>query len=176
MDPTNGQINQYDVVVVGGGPGGSTASTVLAMLGHKVLLLEKEKFPRYHIGESLLPYGFFPLKRIGMVEKLNASHFPRKYAVQFAGQDGRVSRRSISTSTCSTKRPSPGRSSAANSTTCCWRTPVKRASKFARRPRPRASFGRTGGSRALWPSARMAASTKSALPRPSMPAGAKYSL
>ncbi len=91
MDPTNGQINQYDVVVVGGGPGGSTASTVLAMLGHKVLLLEKEKFPRYHIGESLLPYGFFPLKRIGMVEKLNASHFPRKYAVQFAGQDGRVS-------------------------------------------------------------------------------------
>jgi flavin-dependent dehydrogenase len=81
----------YDVLVIGGGPAGSTSSAVLAMHGHKVLLLEKEKFPRYHIGESLLPFGYFPLKRIGMVEKLNASHFPRKYAVQFASQDGRVS-------------------------------------------------------------------------------------
>ena len=61
------------------------------MHGHKVLLLEKEKFPRYHIGESLLPFGYFPLQRIGMIEKLKKSHFPRKYAVQFAGQDGRVS-------------------------------------------------------------------------------------
>ncbi len=83
--------DNYDVVVVGGGPAGSTSSTVLAMHGHKVLLLEKEIFPRYHIGESLLPFGYFPLKRIGMVEKLNKSHFPRKYAVQFASQDGRVS-------------------------------------------------------------------------------------
>ncbi len=83
--------NEYDVVVVGGGPAGSASSTVLAMHGHKVLLLEKEKFPRYHIGESLLPFGYFPLERIGMIEKLKKSHFPRKYAVQFAGQDGRVS-------------------------------------------------------------------------------------
>jgi flavin-dependent dehydrogenase len=79
------------VVVVGGGPAGSTSSAVLAMHGHKVLLVEKEKFPRYHIGESLLPFGYFPLARIGMIEKLNKSHFPRKYAVQFAAQDGRVS-------------------------------------------------------------------------------------
>jgi len=83
--------NQVDVVVVGGGPAGSTSSAVLAMHGHKVLLLEKEKFPRYHIGESLLPFGFFPLQRIGMIEKLKKSHFPRKYAVQFASQDGRIS-------------------------------------------------------------------------------------
>ncbi len=87
----NGQDTYYDVVVIGGGPAGSASSTVLAMHGHKVLLLEKEKFPRYHIGESLLPFGYFPLKRIGMVEKLNRSHFVRKYAVQFANQDGRVS-------------------------------------------------------------------------------------
>jgi flavin-dependent dehydrogenase len=83
--------NHYDVIIVGGGPAGSTAASVLAMHGHKVLLLEKEKFPRYHIGESLLPFGYFPLQRIGMIEKLNKSHFPRKYAVQFASQDGRVS-------------------------------------------------------------------------------------
>jgi flavin-dependent dehydrogenase len=91
MTSTNGQENHCDVVVVGGGPAGSTASAVLAMHGHKVILLEKEKFPRYHIGESLLPFGYFPLQRIGMIEKLNRSHFPRKYAVQFASQDGRVS-------------------------------------------------------------------------------------
>jgi flavin-dependent dehydrogenase len=81
----------YDVLVVGGGPAGCASSTALAMHGHKVLLLEKEKFPRYHIGESLLPFGYFPLQRIGMVEKLNKSNFTRKYAVQFASQDGRVS-------------------------------------------------------------------------------------
>jgi len=91
MNSTNGQKNHYDVVVIGGGPGGSTASAVLAMHGHKVLLLEREKFPRYHIGESLLPFAYFPLERIGMVEKLIKSHFVRKYAVQFASQDGRIS-------------------------------------------------------------------------------------
>jgi flavin-dependent dehydrogenase len=91
MNSMNARENSYDVVVVGGGPAGSTSSAVLAMHGHKVLVLEKEKFPRYHIGESLLPFGYFPLKRIGMLEKLEKSHFPRKYAVQFAGQDGRIS-------------------------------------------------------------------------------------
>lgn len=86
-----GQTVTYDVVVVGGGPAGAMASTVLAMHGHRVLLLEKEKFPRYHIGESFLPYSYFPLQRIGMVDKLGEEKFVRKYAVQFAGQDGRVS-------------------------------------------------------------------------------------
>ena len=81
----------YDVIVVGGGPAGSSSSAVLAMNGYKVLVVEKEKFPRYHIGESLLPFGYFPLERIGMIEKLKKSHFPRKYAVQFASPDGRVS-------------------------------------------------------------------------------------
>ena len=48
--------SEYDVVIVGGGPAGSTVASVLAQEGRRVLLLEKEKFPRYHIGESLLPF------------------------------------------------------------------------------------------------------------------------
>lgn len=85
------EAKDYDVVVVGGGPSGSTAATVLALEGRRVLLLEKEKFPRYHIGESLLPFCYFPLRRIGMIERMKASAFPRKYAVQFVSIDGRVS-------------------------------------------------------------------------------------
>jgi flavin-dependent dehydrogenase len=81
----------YEAIVVGGGPAGSTAAAVLAQKGRRVLLLEKEKFPRYHIGESLLPYGYFTLQRIGVLEKMKASHFPKKYSVQFVGTSGRAS-------------------------------------------------------------------------------------
>jgi hypothetical protein len=61
---TDMATNEYDVIVVGGGPGGSTAASVTAMDGHRVLLLERETFPRYQIGESLLPstiHGTLPL-------------------------------------------------------------------------------------------------------------------
>ena len=56
--------------------------------GHDVLILEKEKFPRYHIGESLMPYCYFPLERLGVVDQLMESACPRKYCVQFVRQDG----------------------------------------------------------------------------------------
>jgi flavin-dependent dehydrogenase len=82
---------RYDAIVVGGGPAGSTAAAVLAQKGRRVILLEKEKFPRYHIGESLLPYGYFTLQRIGMLDKMKASHFTKKYSVQFVGTSGRAS-------------------------------------------------------------------------------------
>ena len=61
------------------------------MKGRRVVLLEKEKFPRYHIGESLLPYGYFTLERLGVLERMKASAFTRKYSVQFVGTHGRAS-------------------------------------------------------------------------------------
>lgn len=81
----------YDAIVVGCGPAGSTAAAVLASKGRRVVVLEKEKFPRYHIGESLIPYTYFPLQRIGLIEKMKASHFTKKYSVQFVSPNGRAS-------------------------------------------------------------------------------------
>src|SRR5260370_22303211 len=82
---------QYDAIVIGCGPAGSAAAAVLAAKGRRVLVLEREKFPRYHIGESLIPYTYFPLQRIGMIERMKSSHFQRKYSVQFVNTDGRAS-------------------------------------------------------------------------------------
>jgi flavin-dependent dehydrogenase len=81
----------YDVIIMGAGPAGSSAAAVLASKGRRVIALEREKFPRYHIGESLIPYTYFPLQRIGMIEKMKASHFPKKYSVQFVTPDGKQS-------------------------------------------------------------------------------------
>jgi flavin-dependent dehydrogenase len=81
-----------DAVVVGAGPAGSTAAALLAERGHRVVVLEKQQFPRYHVGESLIPFCYFPLQRIGMIKKMRASAFTRKYAVQFVLQDGTVAR------------------------------------------------------------------------------------
>ena len=82
---------RFDVIVIGGGPAGSTSAALLGMMGHRVLLLEKEKFPRYHIGESLMPYCYFTLERLGVIDQIKASNFPRKYSVQFVTTEGKVS-------------------------------------------------------------------------------------
>lgn len=83
--------NHHDVIVIGGGPAGSTAGALLAAQGRDVLILEKDKFPRYHIGESLMPYCYFTFERLGVLEKIKAMEFVEKHSVQFVGRDGRIS-------------------------------------------------------------------------------------
>ena len=82
---------KYDVIIIGAGPAGTTAAAILAEKGRRVLVLEKEKFPRYHIGESLMPYCWFSLNRLGLVEEMHRRAFTKKYSVQFVTPDGRQS-------------------------------------------------------------------------------------
>ena len=81
----------YDAIVVGAGPAGSTTGALLAEKGRDVLIVEKEKFPRYHVGESLMPFCYFPLERLGLIDQLMESGNPRKYCVQFVREDGFLS-------------------------------------------------------------------------------------
>jgi flavin-dependent dehydrogenase len=80
-----------DVVVIGGGPAGSTVSTLLAQQGVRVVLFERDVFPRFHIGESLIPETYWVLKRLNMLPKMQQSHFVKKYSVQFVNSAGQES-------------------------------------------------------------------------------------
>jgi flavin-dependent dehydrogenase len=82
----------YDVIVIGGGPAGSTLASILAREGRSVVLFEKEEFPRHHIGESLMTDTYWTFQRMGILDKLKASPFVRKYSVQFANYVGKESR------------------------------------------------------------------------------------
>jgi flavin-dependent dehydrogenase len=84
-------MTEYDAIIIGAGPAGSSAGSILAEHGHNVLILEREKFPRYHIGESLLPFTYHPLKRLGLIDKMRKSAFIKKYSVQFVSPSGRAS-------------------------------------------------------------------------------------
>lgn len=80
-----------DVIVIGGGPGGSAVSTLLALQGYRVELFEREKFPRFHIGESLIPHTYHVIKELGLLETMQKSHFTKKHSVQFVSQTGKLS-------------------------------------------------------------------------------------
>jgi flavin-dependent dehydrogenase len=80
-----------DILVIGGGPGGSTAATLIAQQGYRVQLCERERFPRFHIGESLIPQTYWVLERLNMLPKMKGSHFVKKYSVQFVNDSGRLS-------------------------------------------------------------------------------------
>ncbi|MFN0129436.1 MAG: NAD(P)/FAD-dependent oxidoreductase [Verrucomicrobiales bacterium] len=82
---------ESDILIIGAGPAGTSAATLLADYGHRVIVLEREKFPRYHIGESLIPFCYGPLERLGMIPRLRASAFVKKYSVCFVQPDGRAS-------------------------------------------------------------------------------------
>ena len=75
--------DSFDAIVIGAGPAGASAASILAENGRKVLILEREKFPRYHIGESLIPFTYHPLERLGMIDQLKKSAFTKKYSDQF---------------------------------------------------------------------------------------------
>ena len=81
----------WDAIVIGGGPAGASSAAILAEYGHRVLVLEREKFPRYHIGESLIPFTYQPLERLGLIPKMKASGFVKKYSVVFISRNGKAS-------------------------------------------------------------------------------------
>src|SRR5580698_4818756 len=83
--------NEYDALIIGCGPGGSSAATFLARSGKRVLVLEKEIFPRFHIGESLLPSNHAIFREMGVLPSLEKAGFLRKYGARFELGNGSVS-------------------------------------------------------------------------------------
>ena len=78
----------FDVAIIGGGPGGSSAATYLRQLGHTVVLFEKEKFPRDHVGESLIPYCYYKMKELGVMDEV-VKFATKKPGVHFVDRDSK---------------------------------------------------------------------------------------
>ena len=83
--------SEYDVVIMGGGPAGSTAATLLAEEGRSVLVVERRAAEDFKVGESLMPATYDTFARLGVLDRLERSDFPRKYSVQFYTKNGKAS-------------------------------------------------------------------------------------
>jgi len=75
----------YDVAIIGGGPAGSIAAALLARAGRRVVVFERAKFPRFHIGESLLPFSMKAFTRLGLHEKFLRAGFMKKFGGEIVG-------------------------------------------------------------------------------------------
>lgn len=87
--PSSQSNGGCDVAIIGGGPGGAALAAFLARLGHHCVIVEQARFPRYHIGESLVPHTHGIFDRLGFLPKLKAAPFPEKHSVRFVPPDGR---------------------------------------------------------------------------------------
>ena len=89
---TASTTHDFDFAVAGGGPAGCAAALALARRGHRVVLFERDRFPRFHIGESLLATVNESLAELGLTERVRAAGFPHKWGAQLASHDGRAGR------------------------------------------------------------------------------------
>src|SRR5438552_3765768 len=96
---------RYDVVVVGGGPGGAAVATRLAQRGRRVLVVERESFPRFHIGESQLPWSDEIFRTLGVESAIAAAGFVEKWGATFLTADGSVEQYADFASAAETPRP-----------------------------------------------------------------------
>src|SRR5439155_6384121 len=79
------KIDMYDVAIIGGGPAGSTAAALLARAERRVIIFERERFPRFHIGESLLPFSMKAFTRLELHEKFLRAGFMKKFGGEMFG-------------------------------------------------------------------------------------------
>src|SRR6266571_5934361 len=99
----------FDVAVIGGGPGGSSAATALARRGRTVLLLERDRFPRFHIGESQLPWSNEVFRALGVHDAIAEAGFEKKWGASFRTVDGATEQYADFQFAAETPSPRPSR-------------------------------------------------------------------